>query len=80
MFPLGIAKGCNLTVDDTQWADESISVVKEQGANASAVSKYSASKTLAEKAAWEFYDEHKSEIQWDLVAQHPPLLVHLSKN
>ena len=33
---------------------------------------YSASKTLAEKAAWEFVATHKSEISWDLVTINPP--------
>ena len=25
-------------------------------------------------AAWEFYKGHQSEIQWDLVTLHPPLV------
>ncbi|KAF8956235.1 D-lactaldehyde dehydrogenase [Flammula alnicola] len=37
--------------------------------------KYRASKTLAEKAAWEFYNKHKAEISWDLVALNPPLVL-----
>ena len=49
MFPFGIVKGPNVTVDETHWADESVSAVKERGVNASAVTKFSASKTLAEK-------------------------------
>jgi hypothetical protein len=35
---------------------------------------YMASKTLAEKAAWEFVAAHKSEISWDLVAINPPYI------
>ena len=31
-----------------------------------------ASKTLAEKAAWEFVDANKSKISWDFVAINPP--------
>ncbi|KAF8953555.1 hypothetical protein BDZ97DRAFT_1929563 [Flammula alnicola] len=37
--------------------------------------KYAASKTLAEKAAWEFYNKHKTEISWELVALCPPLIL-----
>jgi len=33
-----------------------------------------ASKTLAEKAAWEFFDVHKSEISCDLVVVDLPFI------
>jgi len=46
--------------------------VQEKGRGASQLSKYSASKVLAERAAWDFVEKHKSEISWDLVALHPP--------
>ena len=33
--------------------------------------KYWASKTLAERAAWEFYEKNKANISWDLVVLNP---------
>jgi len=47
----------NMTFDETDWADEPVNVVKEQGANASAMFKYRASKILAEKGV-EFWVCH----------------------
>jgi nucleoside-diphosphate-sugar epimerase len=82
----------NMIFDETHWADEPVGVVKEQGAMASAMFKYRASKILAEKgvaychivalsadnclAAWEFYEEYKSQIPWDLVVLNPPLVIN----
>ncbi|KAF8270658.1 NAD(P)-binding protein [Lactarius quietus] len=31
-------------------------------------------RTLAERAAWEFVDKHKSELAWDLVVLNPPFV------
>ncbi|KIY74213.1 D-lactaldehyde dehydrogenase [Cylindrobasidium torrendii FP15055 ss-10] len=36
---------------------------------------YRASKSLAEKAAWDFWKEHKAEVSWDLVVLNPPLVL-----
>ena len=46
--------------------------VKAKGSAADPFTIYMASKTLAEKAAWEFVDANKSTISWDLVALNPP--------
>ncbi|KAJ3519299.1 hypothetical protein NMY22_g13267 [Coprinellus aureogranulatus] len=35
---------------------------------------YRASKTFAERAAWSFFEEHKSSIAWDLVSINPPFV------
>ncbi|TFK38834.1 D-lactaldehyde dehydrogenase [Crucibulum laeve] len=35
---------------------------------------YWASKTLAERAAWDFYNKHKAELGWDLVVLNPALV------
>jgi len=48
--------------------------VKTEGSEAGPFAIYLASKTLAEKAAWEFVDAHMSEISWDLVAINPPFI------
>ncbi|KIK63983.1 hypothetical protein GYMLUDRAFT_40198 [Collybiopsis luxurians FD-317 M1] len=57
---------------ETDWNEQAIEEVKQQGKNASQFAKYRASKTLAEKAAWEFYNTNKASISWDLVVLNPP--------
>ncbi|KAH8110872.1 NAD-binding protein [Phellopilus nigrolimitatus] len=61
-------------LDERRWNEESIAEVRAQGRAAGQLAKYCASKSLAEKAAWEFAEKHKSEISWDLVALNPPLV------
>ncbi|KAH8102192.1 NAD-P-binding protein [Cristinia sonorae] len=60
------------TEDD--WNTQSVKEVEEKGVNASASHVYRASKTLAEREAWKFVEEHKNEIKWDLVAINPPYI------
>jgi nucleoside-diphosphate-sugar epimerase len=55
---------------ESDWNDAAVEAVKIKGSTAG----YLASKTLAEKAAWEFVAAHKSEISWDLVALNPPYI------
>ena len=43
------AEGSTVTFDETQWGDESVRIVTEQGEKAPEMTKYRASKTLAEK-------------------------------
>ena len=59
---------------EEDWNEASIAEVKEKGRAAGAPAKYRASKTLAERAAWEFYEKHKSEVGWDLVVLNPPFV------
>ncbi|PAV17623.1 D-lactaldehyde dehydrogenase [Pyrrhoderma noxium] len=59
-------------LDETCWNEECLNEVNEKGRLASAINKYRASKTLAEKAAWKFVEDHKDEINWDLVTINPP--------
>ncbi|KAI0807632.1 NAD(P)-binding protein [Fomes fomentarius] len=56
---------------EEDWNEACIAEVKEKGRDASAPIKYYASKTLAERAAWEFYEQKKSEVAWDLVVVNP---------
>ncbi|KAJ3786733.1 D-lactaldehyde dehydrogenase [Lentinula aff. detonsa] len=58
---------------ELDWNEQSIEEVK-QGKNASQVSKYRASKTLAEKAAWDFYEASNTNRSWDLVVLNPPFV------
>ncbi|KAG7439978.1 NAD(P)-binding protein [Guyanagaster necrorhizus] len=59
---------------EVDWNEQSIKEVGEQGKDASGIAKYRASKTLAERAAWDFYKKHKHEIQWDLAVINPPFV------
>ena len=58
--------------NETNWNNASVEAVKAKGSDADPFTVYMASKTLAEKAAWEFVDANKSKISWDLVAINPP--------
>ena len=60
--------------NESNWNNSAVEAVKTKGSAAGPVLIYLASKTLAEKAAWEFVDSHKSEISWDLVVINPPLV------
>ncbi|RPD65274.1 NAD(P)-binding protein [Lentinus tigrinus ALCF2SS1-7] len=59
-------ESCWNTVDDAE--------VKAKGRAASQLSKYRASKILAERSAWKFYEEAKAtgSIVWDLTVVNPP--------
>jgi hypothetical protein len=52
-----------------------VEAVKTKGSAAGPFMIYYASKTLAEKAAWEFVSTHKSEISWDLAVVNPSLIL-----
>jgi len=58
-------------IDETRWNAEAITDVNEHGRSAAQPNKYRASKTLAEKAAWDFMEKHKNIVAWDLVALCP---------
>ena len=57
---------------ESNWNNAAVEEVKAKGSAADPFTIYMASKTLAEKAAWEFVDVNKSKISWDLVALNPP--------
>ncbi|KAF7296278.1 hypothetical protein HMN09_01097100 [Mycena chlorophos] len=63
------------TLTEADWNDGSVKAVEEKGRDAPNALKYRASKTLAERAAWKFAEDHKSEIGWDLVCLNPPLVL-----
>ncbi|TFL00657.1 D-lactaldehyde dehydrogenase [Pterulicium gracile] len=62
------------TFTEEDWNQASIDEVETKGKDASNIMKYCASKTLAERSAWEFVKEHKSEISWDLTTLNPPYI------
>jgi nucleoside-diphosphate-sugar epimerase len=59
---------------EEDWNDAAVEAVKTKGSAAGPIVIYLASKTLAEKAAWEFVNLHKSEISWDFVVLNPPYI------
>ncbi|QKX60077.1 uncharacterized protein TRUGW13939_07219 [Talaromyces rugulosus] len=63
-----------VTVSEKDWNDQRVEECERLGRDASGLSKYSASKTLAERAVWDFYLKHREEIMWDLVAINPPYI------
>ncbi|KAJ7479840.1 D-lactaldehyde dehydrogenase [Mycena latifolia] len=62
-------------LSELNWNDQAVKEVEEQGRAASAGSKYRTSKTLAERAAWDFAKKYKGEIGWDVVVMNPPLVL-----
>ncbi|KAF4612508.1 hypothetical protein D9613_012747 [Agrocybe pediades] len=63
------------TFTERDWNNKSIEIVKEQGKNAPKHTWYLASKSLAEKAAWDFYEKHKKEVNWDFSVVCAPWLL-----
>ncbi|KAH8924707.1 NAD(P)-binding protein [Atractiella rhizophila] len=57
-------------VNEEVWNDGAIARCERLGKDAEGIDKYSASKTIAEKRAWEFVKEHRPS--WDLVTICPP--------
>ncbi|KAI0260554.1 D-lactaldehyde dehydrogenase [Gloeopeniophorella convolvens] len=62
------------TFDESSWNEPAIQEINEKGAASPPWTIYRASKTLAEKAAWEFYEKSKPSISWDLVVLNPPFV------
>ena len=59
------------TYDESSWNELCIDEVDRLGAGASGPAKYAASKTLAERKAWEWFEERKETLPWDLVSLVP---------
>jgi len=60
---------------ESNWNEAAVETVKTKGSEAGPFAIYCASKTLAEKSAWEFVAAHKSEISWDLAVVNPSLIL-----
>ncbi|KAI0754743.1 NAD(P)-binding protein [Daedaleopsis nitida] len=60
--------------DETDWNDRAPAEVEAKGVEASAAAKYATSKTLAEKAAWEYVKRERGRgtVRWDFVSLCPP--------
>ncbi|KAG9015707.1 methylglyoxal reductase (NADPH-dependent) gre2 [Tulasnella sp. 427] len=57
--------------DESDWNVDAPKAIEKFGRLAPGPVKYSASKVLAERAAWEFMDKNKDSISFDLVAINP---------
>ncbi|KZT73630.1 NAD(P)-binding protein [Daedalea quercina L-15889] len=72
----GAVRGVETTTprrySEADWNEASVADVRARGRAAGQLSKYQASKVLAERAAWDFVEKHKGSIGWDLVACCPP--------
>ncbi|KAG2137915.1 hypothetical protein DEU56DRAFT_736589 [Suillus clintonianus] len=62
------------TFSELDWNEQCLEIVREKGREAPNMMKYRASKTLAEKAAWEFWNTHKGNVGWDLSVLNPPFV------
>lgn len=62
------------TFTEIDWNDDSVRAVETQGTKASGFDKYSASKSLAERAAWAFMKENAAALPFDLVTINPPYI------
>ncbi|KAJ3719624.1 D-lactaldehyde dehydrogenase [Lentinula guzmanii] len=68
-------KGSNPRIfSEDDWNTQSVAWVERDGKDAHPITKYRASKTLAEQAAWKFVEENKATIKWDLVVLNPPFV------
>ncbi|KNZ74715.1 NADPH-dependent methylglyoxal reductase GRE2 [Termitomyces sp. J132] len=66
--------GVDKIFTEANWNELAVREVKEQGDAAPGMTKYRASKTLAEKSAWEFYNANKANLEWDLSILNPPFV------
>lgn len=62
-------------LDETVWNEASVRECREKGRDASPLDKYRASKTLAERAAWDWYEGHRCDLRWDMVVLNPPIVL-----
>ncbi|KAF6748862.1 D-lactaldehyde dehydrogenase [Ephemerocybe angulata] len=62
------------TFSEEDWNTQFVSEVEKLGSKTHPMVVYGASKVLAEKATWELYNAHKSEVQWDISIINPPLV------
>ncbi|KAJ3712421.1 hypothetical protein C8R42DRAFT_317352 [Lentinula raphanica] len=63
------------TFTEENWNNQSVTQIERDGKNNLPITKYRASKTLAERAAWKFVEDNKAIIEWDLVVMNPPLVI-----
>ncbi|KAF8305794.1 NAD(P)-binding protein [Clavulina sp. PMI_390] len=62
------------TCTEADWNTSSPAQIEKLGRDAAPGDKYRGSKTLAEKAAWEFMESNKEAIKFDLATMNPPYI------
>ncbi|KIP01586.1 hypothetical protein PHLGIDRAFT_131196 [Phlebiopsis gigantea 11061_1 CR5-6] len=70
LTPDGVAR----TYSEADWNEYSIKQVETKGSAASPAEAYRASKTLAERAAWKFFEINKEKLHFDLAVLNPPFV------
>ncbi|KAJ7439334.1 D-lactaldehyde dehydrogenase [Mycena latifolia] len=60
---------------EENWNNQAPALVEAHGADAGPLVVYCASKTLAEKAAWDYCKENKDKISWDLTTVNPSFVL-----
>ncbi|KAF8308482.1 NAD-binding protein [Clavulina sp. PMI_390] len=70
MLPIEPPRGA-FTWSEKDWNDKDVRDFEAAGSKASGGLAYTASKTLAERAAWDFVAQHKDSISWDLSVINP---------
>ena len=63
------------SVKEDDWNEDAVREVREKGRDASQIEKYRASKTLAEREAWKWYEAHKGSLPWDMVVLNPSFVL-----
>ncbi|KAH6904335.1 D-lactaldehyde dehydrogenase [Coprinopsis sp. MPI-PUGE-AT-0042] len=59
---------------ENDWNDAAVKNVEEKGVDAGGMAVYQASKTLAERAAWDLWKENKDQLNWDITTLCPPFV------
>ncbi|KDR69155.1 hypothetical protein GALMADRAFT_256369 [Galerina marginata CBS 339.88] len=68
--------GCPPTTwNENDWNDKAVETIRREGKHAPRHMMYLASKVLAERAAWEFWEKHKTGIDWDFLSITAPWLL-----
>ncbi|EKM56842.1 uncharacterized protein PHACADRAFT_254183 [Phanerochaete carnosa HHB-10118-sp] len=62
------------TFSEKDWNEKSVKEVETKGTGALGQDMYRASKTLAERAAWQFAEDNKGKIKFDVVVLNPPFV------
>ncbi|KAH7912688.1 D-lactaldehyde dehydrogenase [Hygrophoropsis aurantiaca] len=60
--------------DESDWNEQCLEFLAQGGPVLTNMVKYRASKTLAEKGVWKFWEENKTKINWDVVVLNPPFV------
>ncbi|KDN41899.1 hypothetical protein RSAG8_07116, partial [Rhizoctonia solani AG-8 WAC10335] len=69
-----------IMLTEVHWNDESVKIVEEKGDAASDFERYTASKVLSERAAWNFVEDNRDKISFDLVTVLPAAILGAPMN